>query len=210
MRNTLPLAILLLASLFVLSCADDTVVATGQIIVRSDENAPFEDYETFSVLTPELVPDAPEVGEDEQLFNEQINQMIIDAMTSEPVCLEFISPDEVDENNLPDVFAGNGAAVSTDEGYYWQCIGGWWWGYWGWYWDPCKWVAPVPVEYDVGTMLIPVGPPPAEGEDAQPVFAGLAEAVLGSGPIDEERVRQAVNAIFQQWPDKRQCPAETP
>ena len=84
-------------------------------------------------------------------------------------------------------------------------MGGWWWGYWGWYWDPCKWIAPVPVEWDVGTMLIPVGPPPAEGEDPKPVFAGIAEAILSPGPIDEEAVRRAVDYIFQQWPEKRMC-----
>ena len=124
------------------------------------------------------------------------------------MCLTFIPPDEVSESNTPDVFAGNGVAVQTDEGVFWQCIGGWWWGYWGWYWDPCKWIAPVPVEYDVGSMLIPVGPPPEEGEEAAPVFAGLAQSLLGAGPINEDSVQQAVNAIFQQWPEKRVCPAE--
>lgn len=205
MRFHFPFVLLLLTSLVALSCANDTVVRTGEIIVRSDPDALFESYQTFSVLTADIVPDPPEIDEDQQLFNDQVNAMIIDAMTKEPVCLEFIDPEDVDENNVPDVFAGNGLAVNTEEGVWWQCMGGWWWGWWGWYWDPCKWIVPVPVDWDVGTMLIPVGPPPADGEDAKPVFAGIAEALLSPGPIDEDAVRAAVDYIFQQWPDKREC-----
>ncbi|UCH30323.1 MAG: hypothetical protein JSV06_04665 [Myxococcales bacterium] len=205
MRLHTPLVLLLLASFFALSCADDTVVRTGQIIVRFDPEADFEAYETFSVLTEDLVQPDEEPTEDQQRFNRQVNEWIVDAMQREPVCLEFVDPETVDETNQPDVFAANGLTVETGEGTVWQCIGGWWWGWWGWYWDPCKWIAPVPVEYDVGTMLIPVGPPPAEGEDAQPVFVGLAEALLSAGPVDEDRVREAVDAIFQQWPYKQTC-----
>ena len=205
MRFHVYFVLLALPSLFVLSCADDTVVQTGQIIVRADENAPFESYETFTVVTADMVPEAPELEEDEQLFNEQVNAMIRDAMEKEPVCLTFVEPDQIDENDPPDLFAGNGLRVETEEGYYWECIGGWWWGWWGWYWDPCKWVAPVPVEWDVGSMLIPVGPPP-EGEDVEPVFAGLAQSVLAPGEVNPDKVKQAVDAIFQRWPDQRTCP----
>jgi hypothetical protein len=207
MRASILFACAFVIALSTVGCADDTVVATGQIIVRYDETAPFETYRTFSVLTPDLVPDAPATGDDEELFNELVNDFIIEAMQAEPVCMTFIPTDELDENDPPDLFAGNGVARETEKGYYWQCIGGWWWGYWGWYWDPCKWVAPVPVEYDVGSMLIPVGPPPAAGEGATPIFAGLAQSLLAAG-IDETAVEQAVRAIFQQWPEKRQCSAE--
>ena len=200
-----PCSLLVLASFLGFGCADDTT-QTGEISVRADPDAPFDEYQTFSVLTADQVPDAPEPGDDEELFNETVNDMIIEAMTNEPVCLTFIPPDEVDEENQPDVFAGNGLARETEDGVFWQCVGGWWWGYWGWYWDPCKWVVPVPVEWDTGTMLIPVGPPPAEGEDPQPVFAGLAQSLLGTGPVDEQKVQEAVNAIFRQWPDQRTCP----
>ena len=61
-------------------CQDDTVIVTGELTVRYDESAPFETYQTFSVLTPELVPDAPEPEEGEELFNELVNEFIIEAM----------------------------------------------------------------------------------------------------------------------------------
>ena len=203
-----PFAYLIMASILAASCADDDVTQTGEINVWSDPTAPFEDYETFSVVTADNAPpppDAEPLTDEEERFNEQVNAFIIEAMQNPPVCLEFIPPEDVNETNLPDVFAANGLAVQAEEGYFWQCIGGWWWGYWGWYWDPCKWVVPVPVEVDVGSMLIPVGPPPPENEDPEPTFAGLAQTIVQGPTVDEQAVQNAVNFIFSQWPDQREC-----
>jgi hypothetical protein len=183
-----------------------SAVETGEIVVNYDETVDFSQFETFTVLTPELVPDAPEPGEDEEIFNELVNDLIIDAMTAPPVCMTFIPPEEVTETNQPDLFAGNGLSRTTDQGVVWRCVGGWWWGFWGWFWDPCAWLAPVPVEFEVGSLLIPVGPRPAEGEDPEPVFTGLGQSVLGTGPSIEVKVRNAVQAIFAQWPEPRSCP----
>jgi hypothetical protein len=192
-------------SLLLLSCGD-TVTATGQVIVEFNETVDFTQFETFSVLTRDVVPEAPEPGEDEQLFNDLVNELIIEAMTSEPVCLQYIPTDEVTEGNQPDLWAGNGLARTTEDGVVWQCVGGWWWGYWGWYWDPCAWLAPVPVEFDIGNLLVPVGPPPPDGEDPRPVFAGLAQSVVGTGPDVRTKAQEAVRSIFEQWPDRRTCP----
>jgi hypothetical protein len=52
---------------------------------------------------------------------------------------------------------------------------------------------------------VPVGPEPEEGEDPEPIFTGLAEAILGSESNVEEKVRYAVQAIFEQWPEQRTC-----
>jgi hypothetical protein len=207
MLRLLPFVLLTASSLFALSCATDTVVQTGQIIVHWDHTVDFTQFETFSVVTSDVVPpeNLPELDEDQMAFNDMVNGLIIEAMQAEPVCLTLIAPEDTEENP-PDLWAANGLARTTDGGYYYECIGGWWWGYWGWYWDPCKWWVPRYVEYDVGNLLIPVGPPPGEGEDAEPIFAGLAQSVLGTGPDAETKVRAAVEAIFQQWPDKRICP----
>lgn len=193
-------------SLLLASCGD-TVTTTGQVVVKFDESVDFTQFETFSVLTADIVPpEAPEPGEDEMFFNDTVNELIIEAMTTTPVCLQYIPPDEVTESNEPDLFAGNGLARTTEDGVVWQCVGGWWWGFWGWVWDPCAWLAPVPVEFDVGNMLVPVGPPPPEGEDARPVFAGLAQSIVGSGPDVRTQVQNAIRLIFDQWPDQRTCP----
>ena len=202
------LVLLVTFSLVTLSCADSGIVKTGSLTVRSDDTVDFSQFQTFSVITSDIVDPGDLVLDDEQMaFNDMVNGMIVEAMQAEPVCLTLIPADEVTEENQPDLWAANGLARTTDGGYYYECRGGWWWGYWGWYWDPCAYWYPVYVEYEVGNLLIPVGPPPAEGDDPAPIFAGLAQSIAGTG-TDVEKVRAAVDAIFQQWPVKNSCPQE--
>jgi hypothetical protein len=200
------LVLLVTFSLVTLSCADSGIVKTGSLTVRSDDTVDFTQFQTFSVITSDIVDPDDLVLDDEQMaFNDMVNGMIVEAMQAEPVCLTLVPADEVTEENQPDLWAANGLARTTDGGYYYECRGGWWWGYWGWYWDPCAFWYPVYVEYEVGNLLIPVGPPPAEGDDPAPIFAGLAQSIAGTG-TDVEKVRAAVDAIFQQWPVKNSCP----
>jgi len=177
----------------------------GEIAVWHDEDADFSQFETFTVLTPELVPDGREPEADEELFNERVNDLIVEAMTAEPVCMTFIPPEEVTDTNEPDLFAANSLARTTEEGVVWRCVGGWWWGAWGRFWDPCRWRTQVPVEFEVGSLDLPVGPPPTGDEDATPVFMGTARALLGTGTTVDDKVRTAVREIFQQWPYPRTC-----
>ena len=189
--------------LLALGCNDDDV-QTSQLLVRSDDTVDFSQFRRFSVVTEELLPEAPEMGEDEALFVRMVNDMIVDAMKREPVCMDFIPPDEVTEENLPDLFAANGVARNTEEGVVWECVGGWWWGYYGFYWDSCAWLEPVFVSYEIGSLLIPVGPPAADVSGG-PIFAGLAQSVLDGASDTESKARAAVDAIFAQWPVRRSC-----
>jgi hypothetical protein len=201
-----PFVLVVAASLLALSCGGGGVVQTGQIVVDYDHMVDFSQFETFSVVTQAVAPpDAPQPGPEEMFFNDLVNNLIIDAMTSEPVCMKYIPPEQA-ENDPPDLWAANGLARTTGEGTIWQCVGGWWWGWWGWQWDPCAWVTPVPVEFDVGNLFIPVGPAPVEGEDPAAIFAGLAQSIAGTGPDVETKVRVAVEEIFQRWPVKNSCP----
>ena len=209
MLRLLPIFAFVVSSVVVLSCANDAVVQTGQVIVEWDRTVDFTQFETFSVVTADLV-DPPDLDPDQQAFNDMVNELIKEAMQAEPVCLTLIEPEDVTDENQPDLWAANGLAQTTDSGYYYECIGGYWWGYWGWYWDPCKWWVPRYIEYDVGNLLIPVGPPPAEGEEPEPIFGGLAQSLSEAPPDTETKVREAVRLIFEQWPDERTCPPETP
>ena len=208
MLRLVPLVALLAASLFALSC-QDTVVRTGQITVQVNplyEND-FDSFETFSVVTADLVDppeDVPEIGDRQQAFNEQVNELIIEAMTNEPVCMEFIAPEQVTAENQPDLWAANGLAQETNGGYVYECCGGWWWGWWGWYWNPCATLCPTWVEYDIGSLLVPVGFPVASGDDPQYVFAGLAQALVDPNTT-VETIEFAIQEIFRQWPVQRSC-----
>ena len=206
-----PASFLVLAVPFLtLSCADDGVVQTGSVEVQWDESQidVFTSAETFSVVTADVVPpgELPELDEDQIAFNEMVNDLIIDAMQAEPVCLTFIDPQDVTDENKPDLWAANGLSRTTDGGWYYECVGGWWWGYWGWYWDSCAYWRPTYVEWDVGSLLIPVGPPPESGAEPELIFAGLAQSVVGTGADTETKIREAVRLIFEQWPDERTCP----
>lgn len=209
MLRLLPLSIVLIVGLALAGCSDDPVIQTGSVEVKVDESVDFTEFQTFSVVTADLVdppPEVPDLGDEQEAFNDFVNQLIIEAMQAEPVCLQYIPPDEVTDENQPDLWAANGLARSTDSGYVYGCCGGWWWGYWGWYWDPCAFWCPVYVEYDVGSLFVPVGPPPAEGEDPAAVFAGLARSLTDTGTPPEQLVRVAIEEIFRQWPNPRQCP----
>jgi hypothetical protein len=185
-------------------CGSDSV-QTGSVEVKYNQIVDFSQFQTFSVVTKDLV-DFPDLEQDQQAFNNMVNDLIVQAMQAEPVCMTLISPETVTEQNQPDLWAANGLRRSTESGYVYECCGGWWWGYWGWYWDPCAYGCPTYVEYDVGTLLIPVGRPSA-GQEAEVLFAGLAQSILNTGPDVETKVREAVQAIFAQWPVKRTCNA---
>lgn len=195
---------LALGSVLALACGG-SATRTGEISVEFDENVDFTGFQTFSVLTPELVPEADDLATDAKLFNEAVNGLIIDAMTGPPVCMTYIPPDEVIDGTEPDLFAGNGLARTMGQGTRWQCVGGWWWGAWGWFWDPCRWRTPVTVEFEIGSLYLPVGPRPAQGEDPEPIFKGTARTLLDSGTSIDEKVRTAVREIFGQWPVQRSC-----
>lgn len=190
-------------SILLLGCGSASQV--GEIVVEFDEDVDFSQFQTFTVLTPELVPEADELELEAELFNDQVNDLIVEAMTAPPVCMTYIPPEEVTDTNQPDLFAGNGLSRTVNEGTRWQCVGGWWWGVWGWFWDPCRWTTPVTVEFEVGSLYLPVGPRPAEGEDAEPVFKGTARKVLGIRTNLDDKVRTAVRAVFQRWPERRTC-----
>jgi hypothetical protein len=192
-------------TLWIAGCNDDTV-QTGTVEVNYDENVDFSQFQTFSVVTKDLV-DLPELDPEQEAFNDMVNDLIVQAMQAEPVCMTFIPPEQVTDQYQPDLWAANGLGRSTEGGYYYECCGGWWWGYWGWYWDPCAYWCPSYVEYDVGTLLIPVGRKPMEGQEAVALFAGLAQSILNTGPDVQTKVRQAVQDIFAKWPVKNTCSA---
>ncbi len=211
MRAILPVVVLTVPALLALSCANDSVVQTGTIDVKVADNVDFTKFQTFSVVTSDIVetpPELPELGEDQQAFNDRVNQLIVQAMQAEPVCLQYIPPEQVTEENQPDLWAANGLGRSSDDGYVYGCCGGWWWGYWGWYWNPCAYWCPVYVEYEVGSLLVPVGLPPtgdASLDEPEIVYAGLAQALVDAGTPTNEQISYAITEIFAQWPDPRQC-----
>lgn len=195
------LFVLLATSLFVLSCSSGT--QTERLIVDWDKTVDFTQFETFSVVTQEVIdnnpdfPDLPtELPDDAKAAIEQINDLIIEAMGPSGLGYTYIPPEQVTPENQPDLWAGNIGAVTEEQGIVYDCVGGWWWGYWGWYWDPCAWVVPRTIDFDVGSLLIPVASTTAQ----EPIFWGLAQGIDYIGADNELRIETAVTDIFAQWP----------
>lgn len=195
----------LTSSLLLLPGCGESVRRVGEITVEFDEDVDFSEFTTFTVLTEELVPEADELDTEAKLFNEEVNERIIDAMTAPPVCMTFIEPERVVAGEEPDLFAGNGLAREVREGTQWRCVGGWWWGAWGWFWDPCLWRKPVPVEFEVGSLYLPVGPRPDEDADPEPVFIGIGRRLLERNVDLDTEIDRAVRLVFDQWPVRRSC-----
>jgi hypothetical protein len=202
MLRCLRLALLTAFSFAVLGCGDNGV-QTESLTVDWDRTVDFTQFQTFSVVTQEIIESNPDVPQpppnlpgDAQAAIAEINNLIIDAMGPTGLGYQYIPPGQVTPENQPDLWAGNIGAVTEEQGVIYECVGGWWWGYWGWYWNPCAWVVPRIIDFDVGSLLIPVG----SSATREPIFWGLARGIDYTGANNEERVRNAVNAIFAQWP----------
>jgi len=104
---------------------------------------------------------------------------------------------EVDpEKETPDLWIGSAAATEQETGIYWACVPGWsWWG-WATYWDPCAWLAPVPVEYTEGTLVLAL----VDSSTRTPVYGGVAAGVLACNDDVETQIDSAVHAILADYP----------
>ena len=83
-----------------------------------DKIGAFKTAQTFSVLTADIVPpeNLPDLDDEQMAFNTMVNNVIIEAMQAEPVCLGLIPTDEVTDENKPDLWAANGLARTTEGG----------------------------------------------------------------------------------------------
>jgi len=172
--------------LMMFGCSDDDG-PSGEVRVEWDQQANFTQFQTFGIVTSvqagfDGLPNAPE---EVVAFNDYVNQQI-------RLQLQSLG---LTESATPDVWVGNLAWLNEQSSIVYECVPGDWWGYWGWYWEPCDWVYPTIVDYEVGSLLITVG----EAATQTPVFIGLARGVE---PREDtpDRVDAAVADIFSQWP----------
>jgi len=178
-------------AVFATSCSpyNDTIV------VRSDPTVDFENYCTYAIQEI-VLPDDP-VGIPEDLPDDlQANLYAANAEAARILEKKGLEP--VSDPANADVVIFSAAASNTEEGVIWECVGDWvWWG-WGYVWDPCAWMRPIDVEYQVGTMLVGLADPEMESV----VFGGLVQGVLASNEPDPARVQDGAKRVFKQYPGK--------
>jgi Domain of unknown function (DUF4136) len=181
------------ATLVVLGCADEPESACDDTIVtRADPMADFTGYKTFAVVPEseyptELPSDLPS---DTRTSLEAAN----DAGRRE---LLLLGLDEVDfATGTPDVVLFSLAASDTDTGVVYECVDGYiWYGWWGYVWDPCAWLEPVAVDYEVATVLVGLADPANE----EVVFGGVVQGILECGDVSD-RLDDGVKRIFSDYP----------
>jgi hypothetical protein len=106
---------------------------------------------------------------------------------------------EVDPDfEVPDVWLFSLASTDSKVGYLWDCVPGYvWWGWYGWDYT-CAWWQEVPVEYEVGTVVVGLAQA-LDDETGEVVFGGAVQGVLFCDD-PRERLEVGVEKIFAQYP----------
>jgi hypothetical protein len=173
------------------ACNDDPEPVEDYVSSWASSTADFSEYETYRFATAEdAPPGAMKPPEDVQAQLMLVN----DAMRAE---LNARGMREVTGDTKPDVFAFNVAATMDEEAVYWDCVEGWWWwGYYYWSWDPCAYLVPVPVEYEVGTVILGL----SDVERKEVVFGGVIQGLVDNRGDLDQRVKDAVSEVFDDYP----------
>ena len=179
-------------------CDDDDDFLDDDVIVRVQPGVDFGDYATFRILDNLDEADLVDADVDPDKIPDDVKLNIDVANDQARIELERIGLTEVDEGEEADLSVATLATTKEEDGYYWSCVPGYWWGYWGWYWDPCAWLEPIYVNYSTGTMLLGLADPKLK----EIVFGGLLQGVLTGGGDAEERIRAGVHQMFLEYPER--------
>lgn len=167
-------------------CSDDEPSAQDTVATTASPSADFTSYHTFALAQskdPDAIPD-----------NVQTDLALVDdAMVAQ---LERRGLQQVGSDDDPDLVAFNLATTDTEGTYYWDCVEGYWWGYWDQAWDPCAWLQPAYVEYTAGTIALGVADPALR----QVVFGGVIRGVLDYTDDVEDRINDDVARVFDSYP----------
>jgi hypothetical protein len=182
--------------LVVLCCAGGVMLGCNDepedvIDTSASPTADFTQFRTYAFtnvndMTPDLAHNIPSTVSADLA-------VVTDATRQE---LSELGLTEVDPSASPDLRAFNLASTNNEEGVYWTCIDSYWYGYWYWSWAPCEWITPVYTEYTEGSILLGLVDPDAN----ELVFAGLIQGVIDGSDDIEDRIREDVDEVFDDYP----------
>lgn len=176
---------------------DENVACGDTIITRTNPLTDFTKITTFAVVNAEDYPD--ELPAD---LPSNTRRDIGAANSAARASLITHGLREVNaEFEHPDVWLFSLATTQKKTGYAWDCVPGYVW--WGWSaWDYyCPWWDEVPVEYEVGTVVVGLASV-TDDTTAEVVFGGAVQGVLYcDDPTD--RVETGVAKIFAQYPGRK-------
>jgi hypothetical protein len=182
-------AVLLASILCCMGCdsCDDETGAVVETYVNSA--ADFTAFRTFAISAqPPAEDEAPlpaEVAESLSVVN--------NAVRSE---LEDRGLTEVDPAANPSLFVVTLVRTDDQQALTWSCVPGYWWGYTV-AWEPCSWLTPLVVDFEVGTVAVGL----VDVAHEQASFAGVLRGVLDAGDdLVSDRVVDGVGEMFEDYP----------
>jgi len=167
-------------------CDDDDSESQDIVATTASPTADFANYQTFALAESndsDAIPDAVETNLD------LVNEAMVEELTDRGLT-------QVDPDDDPDVIAFNLATTDTQGTYYWDCVDGYWWGYWGSSWTPCAWLQPVYTEYTAGTIALGLADP----ELREVVFGGFIQGYEDGTDDIEDRIQEDVERVFDSYP----------
>src|SRR4051794_29404621 len=118
------------------ACNDDDT-PEDVVTSKSSATADFSSFSTFAFVDKSDVPSR---------FKETIPSGIktnLDAVNDAMrTSLTNLGLKEVSSSQHPDLTAFSLATTSEQTAVYWDCVDGYWYGYWSYTWDPCAWLVP--------------------------------------------------------------------
>jgi hypothetical protein len=184
-----------LCAVVVYACDDDEGPA-DQVYTRAKRGVDFSQYKTFHVDEDLTQEDLADAGVDVEDFPDDIKYNIDAANAQARVELQTLGLTEADNQDDADLIVATMGSTKSHDAIYWECVPGYWWGYYGWYWDSCAWLDPEYVEFAVGSLVLGLADP--EMKDI--VFGGLLQGVVTGGGDATERIRAGVHEMFLQYP----------
>ena len=175
-------------------CDDDD--PNDEVVVRIEPGVDFTEFETFAIkndLTDDELEDAG-IDPDKIPGEVKLNIGYANDQAREELLERGLT--EVDDDEDPDLVVVSLGSTQDEDAIYWECVPGYWWGYWGYVWDNCAWLEPIYVSYTVGTMALALADPAEE----EVVFGGLLQGVADGSNDAEDRIRDGVSEMFEQYP----------
>lgn len=177
-------------------CNDDDG-PTDYVYTRVEPNVDFSQFHTFRVTDSHDADDFADAGVDPENIPEDVRINIDSANDQARIELETLGLTEAGEDEDADLVVFSLARTSEETGVVWTCVPGYeWWG-WYWYWDPCAWLAPLYVDYTVGSLIVGLAAPNEE----EVVFGGLLQGVADGSGDPEDRIRDGVHVMFRDYPE---------
>jgi len=180
-------AVLVLGAACGAGCGSDETSCSDAVISRADPGGNFAKYATFAVPPADAYPDSLPVD---------VTTALLQANTSAAAELTKNGFQQVSPSENPDLSLFSLARTADQNALYWQCTGGYWYGYWGWYWDSCAYLNQVSTSIPVGTVVVGLVDPALQ----KIVYGGAVQGVLSCGEDQASRVDAGVTTIMSNYP----------